>query len=156
MTIFWIIVFLIKKVAKLVETQNFCHYRLNHIILLQGSYSHFRIRWILHGFIYILLLFIELYLLDIVLVSNLISGLLLHSQFPENVKIHRKTYIDLLKPLILKDWYSSGSKINEHTYIFLYFDQPCKTLKLTEMYDPISDILFVINLLTYIFLVKGS
>ena len=46
MTIFWIIIFLIKKVAKLVETQKFHHYRLDHSFLHQGSYSHFLIWWI--------------------------------------------------------------------------------------------------------------
>ena len=46
MTIFWIIIFLIKKVAKLVETQKFHHHRLDHSFLHQGSYSHFLIWWI--------------------------------------------------------------------------------------------------------------
>ena len=46
MTIFLIIIFLIKKVAKLVETQKFRHHRLDHSFLHQGSYSHFLIWWI--------------------------------------------------------------------------------------------------------------
>ena len=47
MTIFWIIIFLIKKVAKLVETQKLCHHRLNHLCLHKGPYSQFLIWWIL-------------------------------------------------------------------------------------------------------------
>ena len=47
MTIFWIIIFLIKKVKKLVETQKFCHHRLNHLFLHSVSYSQFFIWWIL-------------------------------------------------------------------------------------------------------------
>ena len=39
-------IFLIKKMAKLVETQKFHHYRLDHSFLHQGSYSHFLIWWI--------------------------------------------------------------------------------------------------------------
>ena len=35
-----------KKMAKLVETQKFHHYRLDHSFLHQGSYSHFLIWWI--------------------------------------------------------------------------------------------------------------
>ena len=40
-------IFLIKKLAKLVETQQFHQYGLSHSISHQGSYSNFRIRWIL-------------------------------------------------------------------------------------------------------------
>ena len=46
MTIFGVINFLIEKVAKLVETQNFCQNCFNHLILHQGSYSKFWTRWI--------------------------------------------------------------------------------------------------------------
>ena len=34
LSIFWVIIFLAKKVAKLVETQNFCDPRLNYIFIL--------------------------------------------------------------------------------------------------------------------------
>ena len=40
MIIFWIIIFLRKKVAKFAETQKFCFHRVNHSILQQGSYIY--------------------------------------------------------------------------------------------------------------------
>ena len=46
MTIFRVITFFIKEVAKLVGVQNFCENRLNHLILHEGWYTQFRIRWI--------------------------------------------------------------------------------------------------------------
>ena len=44
MTIFGVVNFLTKKVAKLVETQKFCDQRLNRSILHTDSYYHFPIR----------------------------------------------------------------------------------------------------------------
>ena len=39
-----------QKVAKLVETQKFCYYRLNHLFLHRVTYSLFFIGWILRKF----------------------------------------------------------------------------------------------------------
>ena len=52
MPIFKIIIFLIKKVAKLVETQKFCHHRLNHLFLHRVSYSQFFIWWKLRKLVF--------------------------------------------------------------------------------------------------------
>ena len=52
MAIFKIIIFSIKKVAKLIETQKFCHHRLNHLFLHRGLYSQFLIRWILRKLVF--------------------------------------------------------------------------------------------------------
>ena len=46
MTKFWVIIFLIIKVAKLVETQKFYHNRLDHSFLHQCWYCHFLLWWI--------------------------------------------------------------------------------------------------------------
>ena len=55
MALFKIIIFLIKKVAKLVETQKFCHHRLEHLFLHWGSYSQFVIWWILRKLVFLVL-----------------------------------------------------------------------------------------------------